>query len=214
MLDMALVGFRYEGSIKVFKVDQGNTSPEILGNKIASRFAVQASWLISDNNKYTLFSNIYQPTEENENSYMFNSLPDRKKSIANADFNFFRFSNGSRRRGYFNGFVIPNDNLELDPFNIQKYKWAYIYNFKDKKLEFYGKDFPIVHELKSAIDMPYFASMNINTMAILNGMQKYYDVVQFLPRLHEQENVLEKSLTKLKPHKHTETRKKPRRRYY
>lgn len=210
MLDMALVGFRYDENFKVFKVAQGNTSPETLGNNIAAKLSVQVSWLTNDSHNYGFFYNINQPNEKNKERY---SLPDIEKRIDNADFSFFNnFTIGRRRT--FRQMVIPNDNLELDPFNILKYKWAYIYNFKDKKLEFYGKGFPFVHELKSPIEMPYFAGININSIAMINGIQRFFDVIQFLPRIHEQEYILQKSITKEKPHKHSETRKKSTRRSY
>jgi hypothetical protein len=215
-MDLALVGFRHGKEAKVFKVSGVDVSPKILGNSFAAKMQQYSSWLTNENNAFMFFSNIYQPVALNDDSYLVRRfLPQNKELIEKGDFGFLRFSAYGRGRGFRGSsgspIVIPNDNEELKPQNITKYKWMYIYNFEYKRIEFYGKNFPRQEILPSAFEIPYFASININTASILNGLQKYYDVVEFLPRNHEQEIILQKSLNAEKPHKHSADRKKPKR---
>ena len=203
MSDLALLGFRRNDEFKVIKIDK--SSPYVLGNLFALQLAKSSSYLVNDNWVNSFFNNIILGSEDSEDYFIKRFLPETLKKIEDKDFSFIRFAVGSRHRISL-PVVIPDFRDQLEDDKIKNYQWAYIYNFLDKKIEFYGRNFPIKQQLESPIGIPYYASISINFCNFIAGFQKNFDVIEFLARNHEQEIILNKSLKIDKPHKHKEKR--------
>lgn len=187
--EKALIGFRYKSNFKVFSSEHFLTNPRFLGSAFAKRMARFTQTLRTKASE-TIFYDIRSSSD-------FESplIKDIYEKVKLNDFDFIYFNN-LRSYSYF---IIPNENEEIASPNIEKYSWAYIYNFKLKKVEFYGRNFNFKYLMPSPIGIPYYASLNISSIEVIEGLcGNCYDRIttnycDFLRRNHEQEAILYKT---------------------
>jgi len=188
--ELALVGFRYKSELKFFKTESYVTNPNFLGNafteRIGSLINVLRSMDLEDEGIYSIHNSNFYKTKTKE----------LEEKIKINDLSFINFRDNFRILYLPNAYSVE----EMQSPNIDKYSWAYIYNFELKRLEFYGRHFIFKYLMPSSIKIPYYASLNINSIRIIRGLcNNCYDkrsgqinYCEFLKRNHEQEGMLYK----------------------
>lgn len=204
-MSKSILGFRLENEYKIFSVDSDliDHSPEGLGNDFCRRMI---STIISNvNSSYKFFWAIHEVEENDMFSYNTRRYQEVLNRLSDGDISWIHVPYQSRGRfGSSSSIFIPNQKEEIFK-NSDDYDWAYIYNAEKRAVEFYGKAFKDdAIDIQSRLSIPYYASINVNTIAMIQGLQKNFNVVEFLKRNHEQEIILIDSLSKDKPHKSKE----------
>lgn len=211
-MENAIIGFRIEDNLKLVSIHNNviDTSPKSLGNLFALQMRKSVFALRDEKTSIEFFNHITTVKDGVDPlNYYKRRIEENKEKINQGDLSFIQaVTSRGRYRRIISNVVLPDHTAYFEPEITKDYKWAYIYNAETMAIEFYGYDFDFKGKINSPISIPYYASMGVNTIHFITGLQKNFNVLEFLKRNHEQEIILSTSLNAEKPHEHKEGRKK------
>ena len=212
------VGFSIENGkrLKLFNLLMFDPAPKNTGSDFLLQFAQMHDKLNTPEKAENYFGCLTLIDEEaEEDRYDIQKMKEKKEKIQKGDFTKFhpRF-----RKRFRSSFLVPApiylpSETEDIKNNLANYKWGYVLDLDNSRVEFYGNELKNKGYLIGSlleVEIPYYASMSINSPGIILAFGTEINEVDFLERNHEQELILQESLNKKKPH-NVERKKRKRR---